>query len=121
MQTLNRVELIGNVAADPELRVIDGSRKVCSLQLATEQTWRDSQGCKKQRATFHPITIWSESLVEFVMANVKKGSVLHVTGELGHTTIEQGGEMKYLTNIIGRKVQFVEQGAASGAFATAAE
>ena len=99
--SLNRVQLIGHVGKDPEIRSTQGGAKIANLTLATSETWNDkASGEKKERTEWHRISIFNDGLVGVVERFVKKGSKLFIEGQL--TTrkwTDQAGVEKYSTEI----------------------
>ena len=99
--SLNRVQLIGHVGKDPEIRSTQGGAKIANLTLATSETWNDRQsGEKKEKTEWHRISIFNDGLVGVVERFVHKGSKLFIEGQL--TTrkwTDQSGQEKYSTEI----------------------
>ena len=99
--SLNRVQLIGHVGKDPEIRSTQGGAKIANLTLATSETWNDRQsGEKKEKTEWHRISIFNDGLVGVVERFVHKGSKLFIEGQL--TTrkwTDQSGVEKYSTEI----------------------
>lgn len=81
MKSVNRVTLLGNVTRDPELKVTTNGQSVCTLGLATNRVWKDSEGEKQSLPEFHNLVAWG-SQAEFVADTVKKGAPLYVEGYL---------------------------------------
>src|SRR5690554_2241352 len=80
-RSLNKVELIGNVTRDPELRYTPSGKAVASFSLATNRTWRTETGENKDEAEFHRLVAW-DKLAETIGQYVKKGSRLYVEGRI---------------------------------------
>ncbi|MFH0805114.1 MAG: single-stranded DNA-binding protein [Patescibacteria group bacterium] len=86
---LNRAELIGNLAADPELRNVPSGQSVASFRLATSYAWRDLKTKERQeRVDFHPIIAWGR-LGDVVGKYLKKGDRVYIDGRL-HTRFWTG-------------------------------
>lgn len=100
--SVNRVLLIGNVAADPEVRRTQDGKPVVNLRLATNESWKDkATGEKKERTEYHRIVIFSEGLCRVVEAYVRKGSKLYIEGQLQtRKWKDQNGADKYSTEIV---------------------
>lgn len=79
--SLNKVQLIGNLTRDPEVREIPNGTKVASFGLATNFTWTDSQGNRQTKAEFHNIVAWRK-LAEICANYLRKGSKIYVEGRL---------------------------------------
>lgn len=84
--SLNKVMLIGNVGADPEIRYLEGSSaqdsvKVASLRLATTERYRDRDGNLKEHTEWHSVTAWRNN-AEIIDKYVRKGTQLYVEGRI---------------------------------------
>ncbi|SES76465.1 single-stranded DNA-binding protein [Oceanicella actignis] len=99
---LNRVELIGHLGADPELRTFQDGGRVANLSLATTEKWRNRQtGDVSERTEWHRITVRGDGLVGVVERFTRKGSRIYVAGKLQTRkwTDQQGAE-RYTTEVI---------------------
>ena len=98
--SLNRVQLIGNLTADPEMKQIPGGQVVTSFSVATNFTWTDSSGQKQQKADFHNVVAWRK-LAEICGQYLKKGSKVFVEGKLQTRSWEgEDGVKRYRTEIV---------------------
>lgn len=80
--SINKVILVGNLGADPEIRRTQSGDPVASFRIATSETWKDKQSGEKKEATeWHQIVVWNESLVEIVEKYLKKGAKVYVEGQ----------------------------------------
>lgn len=100
--SLNKVMLIGNLGADPEIRSFNNGGKVANLRIATSETWKDRQtGERKERTEWHTVAIFSEGLVSVVERYLKKGSKVFVEGKLQtRKWQDQNGQDRYSTEIV---------------------
>ena len=101
--SLNKVQLIGRLGADPEVKQMVNGKSVARLSLATSQSWKDrNSGEKKEKTEWHRVVVFNEGLVNVVQQYLKKGAQVYVEGQL--TTRkwkdEQSGQDKYSTEII---------------------
>ena len=81
--SLNKVMLIGNLGADPEVRRLQDGRAVCNLRIATSDTWRDkSTGERRERTEWHKVVIFNENLVKVAESYLRKGSKVFLEGSL---------------------------------------
>jgi single-strand DNA-binding protein len=81
--SLNKVQLIGNLGKDPEIRTLQSGGKVCNLSIATSERWKDkATGDKKERTEWHRVVIWNPGLVEVVEKYLKKGAKVYLEGQL---------------------------------------
>lgn len=98
---LNKVILIGNLGADPEIRSMQSGDEVCNLSVATSEHWKDKQtGEKKEKTEWHRVTIFTPGLVGVVKNYLKKGSKVYLEGQLQTRSWEQDGEKKYTTEVV---------------------
>jgi len=113
MASYNRVTLVGNLGADPELKYA-GDRPVANMSLATTETWKDKGGQKQERTDWHRIVIWgpqAESCAKFL----SKGRQCLVEGKIQYRTYEKDGQKKYITEIQAERVVFLGSGSGDGA------
>ena len=98
----NRVQLIGNLGADPEIRATQGGKQAASLRLATSENWRDkATGERKQATEWHRVTIWSEGLVKVAFQYLKKGSRIFVEGQLqSRKFTDKSGQERTITEVV---------------------
>lgn len=81
--SLNKVELIGNLGKDPEVRSFQNGNRVASFSLATSESWKDkTTGEKKERTEWHKVSIFNENLIDVIERYVSKGSKLYIEGKL---------------------------------------
>lgn len=100
--SLNKVMLIGNLGADPEIRSFQNGGKVANLRIATSETWKDRQtGERKEKTEWHTVAIFTEGLVGVVERYLKKGSKVFVEGKLQtRKWQDQNGQDRYSTEIV---------------------
>jgi single-strand DNA-binding protein len=100
--SLNKVMLIGNLGADPEIRTFNNGGKVANLRIATSETWKDRQtGERKEKTEWHTVAIFTEGLVGVVERYLKKGSKVFVEGKLQtRKWQDQNGQDRYSTEIV---------------------
>lgn len=98
--SLNRVQLIGNLTRDPEMKQIPGGQVVTSFGVATNLTWTDQSGEKQSKVEFHNIVAWRK-LAEICGQYLKKGSKVFVEGRLQTRDWEgEDGVKRYRTEIV---------------------
>jgi single-strand DNA-binding protein len=102
MAGVNKVILIGNLGADPEVRAFSNGNKVCNLRLATSETWKDKNtGERKEKTEWHQIAIFQEGLVRIAEQYLKKGSKVYIEGKLQtRKWQDQSGADRYSTEIV---------------------
>lgn len=99
-RSLNKVELIGNLTRDPELRYTPQGTPVCSFGLATNRSWTTDSGEKKEEAEFHRIVAWNK-LGELCSQLLTKGRKIYVEGRLANRSwTGQDGAQRNITEII---------------------
>jgi single-strand DNA-binding protein len=102
MSSLNKVQLIGNLGADPEVRSFSNGGKVCNLRIATSENWRDkSTGERKERTEWHRVSIMSEPLAKIAEQYLRKGSKVYLEGQLEtRKWQDQNGNDRYSTEVV---------------------
>ena len=81
--SVNKVILVGNLGADPEIRHMQNGKPVCNLRIATSESWRDREsGERKERTEWHRVVIFSDGLVRIAESYLRKGSKVYVEGQL---------------------------------------
>lgn len=114
MSSVNKVILIGNLGADPELRQTSGGSAVCELRLATNEQWKDQNGDRKERTEWHRIVVWGRQ-AESVARFMKKGRSVYVEGRLQtREWTDKENVKRYTTEIIATNVVFLQSGGGGG-------
>jgi len=99
-RSLNRVQLIGNLTRDPELRYTPSGTAVCSFSIATNRSWTTDTGEKHEEADFHRIVAWNK-LAELCSQFLLKGRKVYVEGRLSTRSYNaQDGTPKSITEIV---------------------
>jgi single-strand DNA-binding protein len=100
--SLNKVQLIGNLGRDPEVRTFQNGGKVCNLRIATSETWKDKNtGERKEKTEWHSVAIFNEGLVRICEQYLKKGSKIYVEGQLQTRKYQdQSGADRYSTEVV---------------------
>ena len=101
--SLNKVQLIGRLGADPDIKQMVNGKSVARLSLATSQTWKDrNSGEKKEKTEWHRIVVFNEGLINVVQQYLKKGAQIYIEGQLSTRKWkdEQTGQDKYSTEIV---------------------
>src|SRR5689334_2018319 len=110
---LNRVMLLGNLGADPELRVTPGGQSVLKLRLATTESYLDRNNTRQERTEWHQVTMWGkrgEALSKFL----SKGERIFVEGSLRTSSYEKDGEKRYRTEVIANNIILSGRGRSEG-------
>lgn len=100
--SLNKVMLIGNLGADPEIRSFQNGGRVANLRIATSETWKDrNTGERQERTEWHTVAVFSEGLVNVCESYLKKGSKVFVEGQLQtRKWQDQSGNDRYSTEVV---------------------
>jgi single-strand DNA-binding protein len=100
--SLNKVMLIGNLGADPEIRSFQNGGKVANLRIATSESWKDKNtGERQERTEWHTVAIFSEGLIGVVERFLRKGSKVYIEGQLQtRKWQDQQGADRYSTEIV---------------------
>ena len=104
---LNKAILIGNLTRDPELKAIASGNKVCTFSIATNRTYKDTNGNRQEKTDYHNIVVWGKT-AENVATYMKKGSQILVEGRMETRSWDDAATntKKYRTEIIADTVQF---------------
>ncbi len=100
--SVNKVILVGNLGADPEVRSFQNGGKVCNLRLATSETWKDrNTGERRDRTQWHSVAIFSEPLARIAEQYLRKGSKVYIEGQLEtRKWQDQSGQDRYTTEVV---------------------
>ncbi|MDB4938045.1 MAG: Single-stranded DNA-binding protein [Labilithrix sp.] len=103
MDGLNKAQILGNLGADPELKMLPGGTAILKMRVATNESWIDKDKNKQERVEWHRVTVFgkrAEGLAKFV----RKGMKVYVEGRLQTSTYEKEGQKHYGTEIIADQV-----------------
>jgi single-strand DNA-binding protein len=100
--SVNKVILIGNLGADPEIKRTQDGRPIANLRIATSDTWRDkATGERKEKTEWHRVVIFNEGLCKVAEQYLKKGAKIYVEGALQtRKWTDQSGVEKYSTEVV---------------------
>ena len=108
MVGLNRVQLIGRLGRDPELKNVPGGKKVCVFSLAVNRHWKNKDGESQEDTEWFNIEAW-ERLGEICGEYLKKGSLVFLEGRLQTDTYEDNGSTRYRTKVISTQMQMLDK------------
>jgi single-strand DNA-binding protein len=112
MAGINKVILVGNLGKDPEIRSIEGGRKVANFTLATTETYKNKNGEKVDQTEWHNVVFWGP-VAEVIERFLKKGSQIYVEGKIRTRSYDdKDGVKRYITEILGEQMTML--GKASG-------
>ena len=96
----NRVQLIGNVGNDPEIKTLENGKKLAHLTIATNDRYTNDKGEKVEQTEWHRVTAWGKT-AEIIEKYVVKGKEVAVDGKLTHRSYDdKNGEKKYITEVV---------------------
>jgi single-strand DNA-binding protein len=113
---VNKVILIGNLGADPEVRFTPGGQAVANFRIATSESWQDKNGQKQERTEWHRIVVWGK-LAELCGEYLKKGRQCYIEGRLQtREWTDKENKKNYTTEVVANTVQFLgsRDGASAG-------
>lgn len=103
----NRVQLIGNLGQDPEIKTLESGKKVAHFTIATNDSYKNSEGQKVEETTWHNIVAWN-GLAERATKYLKKGNEVAIDGRLVYRNYEdKKGVTKYITEIVISEMLFL--------------
>ncbi len=100
--SVNKVILIGNLGADPEVRNFQNGGKVCNLRIATSESWKDKNtGERRDKTEWHQVAIFNDHLVKIAEQYLRKGSKVYIEGKLAtRKWQDQSGADRYSTEVV---------------------
>ena len=107
-RSLNKVILIGNLGADPEVRSTSNGSRVATLSLATSRQWKNQSGEKQEKTEWHRVILWNNkgsSLADLAEKYCKKGDKIYIEGSIEYRSWQdREGQTRYTTEITAREV-----------------
>jgi single-strand DNA-binding protein len=114
MGSVNKVILVGNLGADPELKYTPTSRPLCNLRIATTDVFKDKGGQRQERTEWHRVTVWGDA-AENCSKYLSKGRSVYIEGRLQTRTYDKDGQKHYATDVVADRVVFLGSGSGAGA------
>jgi single-strand DNA-binding protein len=100
----NRVQLIGHVGQEPEIKTLDGGKKLANLTIATNEVYYKENGDKVENTEWHRVTAWGKT-AEVIEKYVIKGKEVAIEGKLSHRSYDdKDGNKRYVTEIIANEI-----------------
>ena len=100
----NKVQLIGNVGNDPEIKTFDGGKKVVNFTLATNESYKNDKGEKVEQTEWHRVSAWGKT-ADIIEQFVTKGKEIAIEGKLTHRSYDdKNGEKRYITEVVASDV-----------------
>ena len=100
--SVNKVILVGNLGADPDIRPLTGGQSVATLRIATSENWSDKvTGERRERTEWHNVSVFSPNAVNYAQSYLKKGSPVYIEGRLQTRKWQDpSGQDRYSTEIV---------------------
>ena len=96
----NKVQLIGHVGQDPEIKNLDGGKKVANLTIATNDSYKNDKGEKVEQTEWHKVVAWGKT-AEIIEKYVTKGKEIAIEGKLTHRSYDdKNGEKRFITEVV---------------------
>lgn len=100
----NRVQLIGNVGNDPEIKTFEAGKKLVRFVIATNESYTNAKGEKVMDTQWHTVTAWGKT-AEIIERFVKKGKELAIDGKLTHRSYDdKNGEKRYISEVVANEI-----------------
>lgn len=111
-RSLNKVQLIGNLGKDPELKYTPSGVAVATFSIATSESWKDQEGNQQEKTEWHNIVAWRK-LAEIVGEYLKKGKKVYIEGKLQTRSYDKDGVKRYITEIVADQLIMLDGGGGS--------
>jgi single-strand DNA-binding protein len=108
MVGLNRVQLIGHLGKDPELKELSGGKKVCEFSVAVNRRWKTNSGEYQESTEWFNVEAW-ERLAEICSEYLNKGSLVYLEGRFQTDTVETDGGNRYYTKVVASQMQMLDR------------
>jgi single-strand DNA-binding protein len=111
MGNVNKVILVGNLGADPELKHTATGKAYCHLRVATSDHFKNAQGERQERTEWHRVTVWADQ-AEHCARYLAKGRPVYVEGRLEHRSVEDRdkGDKRWYTDVVANRIVFLGGG-----------
>ncbi len=105
---VNKVILIGNLGADPEINHTPNGTKVARIRIATTESYKDKNGEWKEETEWHNVVLW-QYLADNTEKHLKKGSKVYIEGKLKNRSYEKDGSKKFFTEVLALSMILLDQ------------
>ena len=105
---VNKVILVGNLGADPDIRYIPSGDMVTTIRLATGEIWKDQDGKQQERTEWHRVVFYRR-LAEVAGEFLKKGSKIYLEGSLRTQQWDKDGEKRYTTDVVAKELHLLDR------------
>ena len=100
----NKVQLIGHVGQDPEIKTLEGGKKVANITLATNEVYYKENGDKVEQPEWHRVSAWGK-VADIIEKYVTKGKEIAIEGKLTHRSYDdKNGEKRYITEVVANEI-----------------
>ena len=100
----NKVQLIGHVGQEPEIKTFEGGKKLANLTIATNDSYKNDKGEKVEQTEWHKVVAWGKT-AEIIEKYVTKGKEIAIEGKLTHRSYDdKNGEKRYVTEVVANEV-----------------
>lgn len=100
----NKVQLIGHVGNEPEIKTLEGGKKLANITLATNDYYMNAKGEKVEQTEWHRVTAWGKT-AEIIEKFVVKGKEIAIDGKLTHRSYDdKNGEKRYITEVVANEI-----------------
>ena len=113
-RTLNRVQLIGRLGGDPEMRVTSSGMQVTTFSLATNRQWQSKDGITQEETDWHTIVAW-DRLAQVCAEHLSKGRLVYVEGRIQYRSWESNGQKMYKTEVVASDMLILDSKGTSAA------
>jgi single-strand DNA-binding protein len=103
MGSVNKVILVGNLGADPELKYTPSNRALCNLRIATTDVFKDKAGQRQEKTEWHRVTVWGDQ-AENCSKYLAKGRSVYIEGRLQTRSYDKDGQKHYATDVVADRV-----------------
>ncbi|MCA9520982.1 MAG: single-stranded DNA-binding protein [Myxococcales bacterium] len=105
--TVNKVILVGNLGADPEIRYTGGGQAVANFRIATSENWTNKEGSRESRTEWHRVVVWGKQ-AELCKEYLSKGRQVYVEGRLQtRQWDDKDGNTRYTTEVVAQSIRFL--------------
>ena len=105
----NKVQLIGHVGQEPEIKTFDGGKKVANITIATNESYTNNKGEKVENTEWHRITAWGK-VADIIEKYVIKGKEIAIEGKLTHRSYDdKEGNKRYITEIVANELLLLDK------------
>jgi single-strand DNA-binding protein len=113
MGSVNKVILVGNLGADPELKYTPSNRALCNLRIATTEVFKDKSGQRQEKTEWHRVTVWGDQ-AENCSKYLAKGRSVYIEGRLQTRSYDKDGQKHYATDVVADRVVFLSSAGGGG-------